>query len=124
MYKVSQQTHEKYGDVIEIVRDDIALHETPFRALNAATTMRRLWGKGKIRFLIDGQIMTLKQAETWSNEEYKSLPKCEGCAKILSGNLYTHNLSHNHVFCSQICADKDYAFQMEKLLDEEECDCF
>ena len=123
MYSVSQKTTEQYGNVIEVSREDASQFETPFQAINKALTLRRLWvNGGKIRFLIDGQIMTAKQAESWAIHEYKSLPKCEGCAKILNGNIYSHSLSRGHVFCSQACADKDYLFQMEKINDEEECD--
>jgi hypothetical protein len=123
MYSVSQKTTEQYGNVIEVSREDASQFETPFQAINKALTLSRLWvNGGKIRFLIDGQVMTAKQAETWAIHEYKSLPKCEGCVKFLNGNIYSHNLSHGHVFCSQACADKDYLFQMEKINDEEECD--
>ena len=79
-------------------------------------------GVKKVRFLIDEQVMSSKQVEHWANEEYKSLPKCEGCAKILDGDIHTHQFSGNKFFCSQICADKDYAEEVEKLKDEEEID--
>ena len=103
MYEVYQKNHDQYGNVIEIVREELAKYETPFMALNAAMAMSRLLGKLKTRFLIDGQIMTLKQADNWSNEEYKSLPKCKSCAQILYGDIYTHNLIDTNIFCSQNC---------------------
>jgi hypothetical protein len=121
MYSVSQKTTEQYGNVIEIAREEVSQFETPFQAFNKSLTLRRLWvNAGKIRLLVIGQIMTAKQAESWAINEYKSLPKCEGCAKILNGNLYSHSLSSGHTFCSQACADKDFLFKMEKLNDEEE----
>jgi hypothetical protein len=127
MYNVVRQNHTKYGSVVEIALDDAGENETPFQAFNKAKTMRRLWlesGEKKVRILVNGKVMTVAQAEQWSNEEYKSLPKCEACAKILRGDVYTHKFCGSNLFCSQACADKDYAYQMEKLSDEEECDCF
>jgi hypothetical protein len=96
---------------------------TPFQAVQRAFTERRLWqesGTKKVRLLIDGQIMSTKEAERWSNEEYKSLPKCKACAKILDGNVYSHRLCNSGLFCSEDCADKDYLEEVEKLKDEEE----
>ena len=125
MYNVNRQNHTKYGNVVEIVRQEIGTYATPFLAVNAAITAKRLWreeGAKKVRFLIDGQVMTVSQAEHWSNEEYKSLPKCYTCAKILGGNVYTHQLYGDRLFCSQSCADKDYSQEVEKRLDEEEID--
>jgi hypothetical protein len=106
-------------------REENGKYPTPFQAYQRALTERRLWqelGTKKIKFLVDGQIMSPKQAEKWSHDEYKSLPKCKGCAKILIGELYTHRLSDSGFFCSQDCADKDYFEEMEKLKDEEEID--
>ena len=127
MYNVVRQNHSKYGNVIEIARDDAGESQTPFQASNKAIMMRRLWREsdgGKVRILIDGKVLTVAQTEQWSNEEYKSLPKCEACAKILRGDVYTHKFCGSNLFCSQACADKDYNYHMEKLNDEEECDCF
>jgi hypothetical protein len=124
MYNVVRQTHEKYGNVIEITKEEIGEFETPFRAVNRALTIRRQWidSTSKVRLLVDGQVVTPNGAEHWANEEYRSLPKCEACAKILGGDVYTHQLCGSNLFCSQPCADKDYAFQVEKMNDEEECD--
>ena len=127
MYTVTRQTHTKYGNIIEIAREDSGDSQTPFQAYNKAKMMRRLWMEsdgGKVRILVDGKVMTVAQAERWSTEEYKSLPKCEACAKILNGDVYTHKFCGSYLFCSQACADKDYNYHMEKLNDEEECDCF
>lgn len=126
MYNVSKQTHDKYGNVIDITKEEVGEFETPFRAINRGLTLRRQWMEAssdiKVRFLIDGQIMTTSKAEHWANEEYRSLPKCEACGKILGGDVYTHQLCGSNLFCSQPCADKDYNFQVEKMSDEEECD--
>jgi hypothetical protein len=123
MYKVSRQVHEKYGNVVEIIRDDSGSEQTPFQAAQQAIGMRRLWKeetKGKVRILIDGQVLTTAQAESWSKEEYESLPKCKECGKILSGDVHTHQLCSSNLFCSRNCADKNYDFQIEKMNDNEE----
>jgi hypothetical protein len=86
---------------------------------------RRLWteaGTKKVRILVDNKVMGPKQAEHWAHEEYISLPKCEGCAKILNGDIHTHQLSGTKFFCSTVCADKDYTEEVEKRKDEEEID--
>lgn len=123
MYNVSKQTNKKYGNVIEITREDIAEYESPYSAYHQAKYLRRIWlesGQEKVKILIDKQILTIKQAEAWADSEYKSLPKCGSCAKILGGDVFTHRLCGTDLFCTQICADRDYSRQMEKLLDEEE----
>ncbi len=122
MYKVSRQTHAKYGQVIEIIRDDPGEELSPFRAVNKAIALRRVWkeeSNSKVRILVDGQVMTPSRAETWANEEYKSLPKCEECGAILGGDVHTHTLSDD-LFCSPKCADKNYDFKVEKMNDNEE----
>lgn len=125
MYSVNQLTHQRYGSVIHIERAENGSLMTPFQAVNAALKERRIWmesGTPKVRILVDNQVLTPKQAERWANEEYKSLPKCEGCAKILNGDIYTHRLSSTKVFCSETCSDRDYDEEVEKLKDEEEID--
>lgn len=124
MYSVSRQTHAKYGNVIEVSRVEDGKHTSPFDAANYAKRDRRLWsaeGATKIRYLIDSQLLNNKQLEHWSNEEYKSLPKCFGCASILKETVFNHKHSIN-LFCSSKCADRDYLEYLEKLEDEEECD--
>jgi hypothetical protein len=101
------------------------LHVTPFQAFQCACKERRLWieaGVKKVRILVDDKVMITKQAEHWANEEYDSLPKCYGCAKILNGDVYTHQFSTSRFFCTQECADRDYVEEVEKLKDEEEVD--
>lgn len=125
MYSVNRLTHERYGSVIHIERAENGRELTPFQAVNAALKERRLWMEGgvkKVRILVDDQVLGPKQAEHWAHNEYKSLPKCEGCAKILNGDLHTHQLSGTKFFCSVTCADNDYAEEIEKLKDEEEID--
>jgi hypothetical protein len=126
MYSIQVSNHQKYGTVVEIVRSEDGALATPFVAIQRAFTERRLLMQGvnkKIRFLIDGQILTKSKVESWANEEYKSLPKCFGCAAILNNTVYNHTLS-KHLFCSQEHADRDYQELMERYDDEEECDCF
>src|SRR5579885_3535872 len=98
MYQVLRTQHPKYGNVLEVVHEENGPFPTPFWAIQQVRKERRLWlesGAKKVRILIDNRIMTLDQAEQWSNEEYKSLPKCETCGKILSGDVHTHRLCGN-----------------------------
>lgn len=125
MYKASRLNHERYGRVIEITRDDSVGYVTPFQVVNQAISMRRLWLEeedGKVRILIDGQVMITKRAETWANEEYRSLPKCEECARILNGAVYNHSLSEAFLFCSQKCADNNFNYIVSQRDEEIECD--
>jgi hypothetical protein len=78
-------------------------------------------GIKKVRLLIDDQLLSVKQAEHWAIEEYKTLPKCFGCAHLLNEDVVTHRLC-SELFCSEECADRDYNEQIEKLKDEEEID--
>jgi endogenous inhibitor of DNA gyrase (YacG/DUF329 family) len=125
MYTVIRCSHEKYGAVISIDRDVNGSQLTPFRAVQCACKERRIWLESntvkKVRILVDGQVMSPKQAEHWAHEEYKSLPKCTGCAKILNEDVHTHRFCPD-LFCSQDCADKDYNEWLEKIKDEEEID--
>jgi hypothetical protein len=123
MYKVYQQQHDKYGHVVIIEASDDGEYQLPFFALQQAYKQKRLLkesGSHKTRLLIDAQIMSPTQAEKWSRVEYQSLPKCQACAKILGGDVYTHQLCGDHLFCSKDCSDKDYAQQIERMNDEHE----
>lgn len=125
MYKVQRAISEKYGNIIEILRAEIGEESIPFFAIEQAKKQKRLWqeeGGNKIRFLVDNQILTTSQLEKWSKEEYKSLPKCEFCVKILEEQVYNNTLSSEALFCSQACADKDYHLQMDYLHNYEESD--
>jgi hypothetical protein len=123
MYTVSRQTEVKYGNVILISLDELGLHKTPFQAYNDAVRKRRIWieeGTKKIRFLVYGQIINPNDLYHWATEEYKSLPKCYNCNKILNDNVYTHDLCGNNLFCSQFCADSNYNYEIERDEDVEE----
>jgi hypothetical protein len=125
MYKISRLSHERYGRVIEIIRDDSEDYMTPFQAVNRAITMRRLWIEeeaGKVRILIDGQVMITKRAETWANQEYASLPKCENCSRILNGQVFNHSLSEVFLFCSERCSDNNFNYLVSQMDEEHECD--
>lgn len=125
MYSVNKITHERYGSVIHIERAENGRLTTPFQAVNAAMKERRIWmesGLKKVRILVDDKVMSPKQADCWARDEYKSLPKCEGCAKILDGDVHTHQLSGTKFFCSTDCADEDYLEEIERQKDEEEID--
>lgn len=123
MYSVQKKKHERYGNVIEIIREDSDKYITPFQAVNQARSIRRTWieeGATKVKILIDGQVLTLPQMESWAIKEYNSLPKCEECGKILGGDVFTHSLSGDKLFCTQTCADKNYSFVLERFNDNEE----
>lgn len=122
MYSISHVSHPDYGDVVTVERVVNGEQLTPFRAVQCARTKQRILqdaGIKKVRFLIDNQVLSFKQAEQWAEEEYKTLPKCSGCAKIMEENVFIHRLSTN-LFCSQICSDRDYNERLEKLKDEED----
>ena len=125
MYKVDRLTHERYGSVIEITRDESGEYNTPFQAVNRATALRNSWikeGATKVRILVDGQIMITKRAETWANEEYRALPKCEECAKILGETVFTHKYCKTNLFCSQACSNKNFDYIVSQWDEETECD--
>lgn len=123
MYSVSRLKHKKLGSVIAISREEESIYLSPFAAFNQAKHMRRLWleeGEVKVRILIDNQAMTVAQAEKWSSEEYQGLPKCGECGKILSGQVYTHRLCGDRLYCSEPCADRSFHQEMDRLSDEED----
>lgn len=124
MYKVYHSNDEKYGNVIIILHSEDNGLDNPFLAIQEAFRQKRIWSSkdliSKIRILVNGQIMTHSKAECWAREEYKSLPKCAWCVKILTAEIYTHQLRGDRLFCSQDHADKDYHEEMEHLKDEEE----
>lgn len=125
MYSVSKQTHPQYGNIVEIIREDTGEFISPFDAYRKVVKLYREWRadkKIKVRVLVDSQVITLAQADSWSINEYKSLPKCEECAKILEGPIFTHQLSGEKLFCSKICADNNYAYIISNRDEEEEFD--
>ena len=124
MYSVSRQAHAKHGSVVAVEYDLNGSELTPFRAVQRACKERRLWleeGATKVRILISEQVMSVKQAECWAHEEYKLLPKCPNCGKIMNEEVFNNQLSED-LFCSQSCADLDYNSRIEAQKDEEEID--
>ncbi len=123
MYSVNRFTHDQHGSVIHIERTVNGSELTPFQAVQRACKERRLWLEGgakKVRILVDEMVMSPKQAEHWAREEYASLPKCDGCARVLvEGDIHQHRLSLKR-FCSSECSDKDYNEWLDKQKDEEE----
>jgi hypothetical protein len=124
MYNVNKDTHSKYGNVIVITTEDVGEFELPFHAINKARSLKREWvSTKKIRFLVNEQVLSINQLDSWAHNEYKSLAKCNMCPAILHDkNVFTHPFCNEKLFCSQECADKDYKLYLEKLEDEEECD--
>lgn len=123
MYNVSRQEHETYGKVILLSIEEIGTYENPFRAIEQIKLLRRLWleeGATKVKILFNDQIFTVKEIDSWSIKEYKLLPKCHNCARILKTNVFVHRLSEGNLFCTQKCADVNYTFEVDKLNDEEE----
>ena len=63
MYIVTRQDHPKYGNVIQILRDENGTFQTPGMACNIAITARRLWreeGAKKVRYLIDDRTRNIR----------------------------------------------------------------
>lgn len=123
MYIVSRSSDEKYGNIVAILRSEDG-EKSPFFVIEEAKKEKRLWEqeeKIKVRFMVDSQILTTKQLETWAREEYQHLPKCGYCTHILHGEVHTNNLSSSVLFCSELCADRDYHIQLEYMNDYEEC---
>lgn len=124
MYLVNKNTDI---NMVEIIRDNDGDIVTPFQAYLKAKLMRRLWMEQeniKVKILIDKQILTLLQTEVWSHEESKRLPKCKACASLLKEDVYVHQLCESNLFCTQVCADKDYLNEFKRMNDEDESDCF
>jgi len=125
MYNVMRQRHEQYGYVITITREEVGEFDTPFRAVNRAIKLRQVWigdGASKVRILIDGQVMITKRAESWAIQEYKELPKCEECAKILGEAVFTHKYCGRNLFCSEVCSNKNFDYIVSQWDEEIECD--
>lgn len=123
MYNISRQTHEVYGNIIHISIEEKGSYNNPFETVNNVKLIKRLWleeGVPKVRILINNQILTIKEMIKWSIEEYKFLPKCRTCGCILATNVFTHRLCGVHLFCTQLCADINLSFELEKMEDEED----
>lgn len=120
MYNVSKDNN-KYGNVIIISISEIGEFELPFAAIQKAKSLKKEWiTNSKIRFLINEQILSTNQLDSWAIKEYSSLIKCSMCPTIINNkNVFTHTYSYDKLFCSQGCADKDYILYLEKLEDEE-----
>ncbi len=56
--------------------------------------------------------VTFQEVEEWAREEYKKLPKCEGCGELLPKNYYALSNSHNTKFCAKDCAAHHYALDL------------
>jgi hypothetical protein len=125
MYNVLRKSHELYGEIVLISIEEIGDYLSPFQAANRAKLLRRFSlekGIVKINLLVNNEILTVQDLEIWAKQEYDFLPKCRTCSCILQVQVYTHPLCKNSLFCSQLCADKDYTSENEKMLDEVEID--
>lgn len=123
MYIVSRSSDQKYGNVIAILRAETG-ELSPFAVVEEAKREKRLWlqeGTAS-RFIVDRQVLTAKDLDSWAREEYKSLPKCLECAAILHGEVFSNALSEGPSFCSESCATRNYHYQAEHLNDYEEFD--
>lgn len=121
MYNVTKGGDSKYGNVIIINIEDNGEFELPFAAIQKARAIKREWLNGKkIKFLINEELYSINQLDSWAHQEYKALPKCESCAKILKDQVYTHPLCGANLFCTQACADKDHKYLVDKRDGEEE----
>jgi hypothetical protein len=110
------------------------LYKLPTKKLGLAKPLSKLnnWQEKNIsygrmkkiqsRFLIDNQIFDINQLERWSYDEYKSLPKCQNCGKILFGEVFSNSFSDSQLFCSKYCSDDDYHRQVAHLNDFVDCE--
>lgn len=123
MYNVTKGGDSKYGNVVIITTEDVGEFELPFAAIQKARNLKRNWDTSKkIRFLINEQVFSINQLDSWAHNEYKSLSKCGSCPAILHDKeVFTHAFS-DKLFCCQLCADKDYKYYLETLDEEHECD--
>src|ERR1035437_247806 len=122
-YNLINKIDPKYGDIILIEAVDIGEYKNPIDAAEKAKSLRAkllISGDSKVRIFVDGQVMTSNQINSWAAEEYKLIPKCEQCRMILSEDVYINRFSERKLFCSTKCADDDYTYQADLLLDEEE----
>ena len=124
MYSLHRENNPQYGPVIQITHQEVGTCETPFQIEQLARKEYLLWQNEKIqsRFLIDNQIFDINQLERWSYDEYKSLPKCQNCGKILFGEVFSNSFSDSQLFCSKYCSDDDYHRQVAHLNDFVDCE--
>jgi hypothetical protein len=125
MYKVERVIDPKYGNTVQITADELGNYDDAFKAERRAKTQYHLMqqqGLEGIKFLVDGEILNIKQLEKWANEEYERLPKCGYCGSRLDEQIYKNELSDHLLFCGKSCSNKDYDLQMAKLMDEHECE--
>ncbi len=65
---------------------------------------------------------TIKQAQKWAEEEYKTLPNCPQCAKIMEKNQEKWSIGfitkdgefisyEEYIYCSEYCAEKNYTYE-------------
>lgn len=122
MYNVARTKHSTYGNIIEIIKVEVGEFLDPFKACAQAKKLRKAWMNeepSKIRILVDNQLLTEALVEKWAREEYHILPKCGECNKILLGEVLTHNLATG-LFCSNLCADRNYNYWLDRMNDNEE----
>lgn len=118
-YNAIQIEHSKFSQVLVLEKANDGIYFSPLEAISKLKSLRAI---SKLRIIVDGQMMTLAQAEQWALEEYKFLPKCEECGTILNDNVFTHTLNKN-LFCSEKCKENNYLFHLDILEDQEDCDC-
>lgn len=125
MYNVCRKIHDVYGNVILVSIEETGEFKSPFKAAEQVKSLRRLWledGSVRVKILINNQILTVKELDKWSANEYNFLPKCHYCVTILNNEVFTHQLCGNNLFCSQECANRDYSLKIEEMNSEEEID--
>lgn len=112
MYNIVLVKYNK-NFVYKIIKDNYGLYKNPFLVYNAAETLRRLYFENngiKIKFFYE-KILTLKELNEWSINEYLLLNKCFQCGII-----------NDSKFCSSKCVENYNKDINEKLLSEEECE--
>lgn len=94
---------------------------SPYDVVNKIFSLKTKFkqnSSAKLNYIVFGKNMSFPQVKTWSNEEYKKIPKCGDCAKILEENVFTHSFS-DKIFCSENCSNNNYSEISNKFEEEE-----
>jgi hypothetical protein len=93
----------------------------PVKAVEAALEIAAQWRKAEPSKTINiahgctgGNTMPfegdeVEELKAWALKLSESLPKCARCGKSIEGESYTHSDADDEKFCSEYCAEEDYA---------------
>ena len=117
LYSVSLKNNDKYGDFIEV--SDSGDIVSPFDVYNKVCALKNKFkqnNESNLKYLVFGSIMTLSKIKKWANDEYKTLPKCNYCAKLILNDVFTNSLT-DKIFCSLECShikDREISDKLEE----------